>query len=112
MHNNLASRLDHIAPFHVMELMKMASTLEEQGRHLIHMGIGEPDFTAPQTVIDAAAKAMADGRLQYTSARPACFARSHCDVLLAAIRSDDSGFTHYCDCRSLGCAVAGMCGFG
>ncbi|MBY0570688.1 MAG: pyridoxal phosphate-dependent aminotransferase [Burkholderiaceae bacterium] len=68
MHNNLASRLDHIAPFHVMELMKMASTLEEQGRHLIHMGIGEPDFTAPQTVIDAAAKAMADGRLQYTSA--------------------------------------------
>jgi aspartate/methionine/tyrosine aminotransferase len=68
MHNNLASRLDHIAPFHVMELMKMASALEEQGRHLIHMGIGEPDFTAPQTVIDAAAKAMADGRLQYTSA--------------------------------------------
>ncbi|MBC3929651.1 pyridoxal phosphate-dependent aminotransferase [Undibacterium sp. CY21W] len=68
MHNNLASRLDHIAPFHVMELMKMASMLEEQGRHLIHMGIGEPDFTAPQTVIDAAAKAMSDGRLQYTSA--------------------------------------------
>lgn len=68
MHNNLASRLDNIAPFHVMELMKMAAALEEQGRHLIHMGIGEPDFTAPQTVIDAAAKAMADGRLQYTSA--------------------------------------------
>jgi len=68
MHNNLASRLDNIAPFHVMELMKMATALEEQGRHLIHMGIGEPDFTAPQTVIDAAAKAMADGRLQYTSA--------------------------------------------
>lgn len=68
MHNNLASRLDHIAPFHVMELMKMASVLEDQGRHLIHMGIGEPDFTAPQPVIDAAARAMADGRLQYTSA--------------------------------------------
>lgn len=68
MYNNLASRLDHIAPFHVMELMKMASALEEQGHHLIHMGIGEPDFTAPQAVIDAAAKAMADGRLQYTSA--------------------------------------------
>ena len=68
MHNNLASRLDHIAPFHVMELMKMASALEDQGRHLIHMGIGEPDFTAPQAVIDAAARAMADGRLQYTSA--------------------------------------------
>ena len=46
----------------------MAAALESEGRHLIHMGIGEPDFTAPQVVIDAAAKAMADGRLQYTSA--------------------------------------------
>ncbi|MBI3730991.1 MAG: pyridoxal phosphate-dependent aminotransferase [Burkholderiales bacterium] len=68
MHKNLAARLDNIAPFHVMELMKMAAELEKQGRHLIHMGIGEPDFTAPQAVIDAAAKAMATGRLQYTSA--------------------------------------------
>ncbi|MFZ6778403.1 pyridoxal phosphate-dependent aminotransferase [Undibacterium sp. Ji83W] len=68
MHQNLAARLDNIAPFHVMELMKMAAELEKQGRHLIHMGIGEPDFTAPQAVIDAAAKAMAAGRLQYTSA--------------------------------------------
>ncbi|MES2070741.1 MAG: pyridoxal phosphate-dependent aminotransferase [Pseudomonadota bacterium] len=68
MENNLASRLQHIAPFHVMELMKMAAGLEAQGRHIIHMGIGEPDFTAPQPVIDAAARAMADGRLQYTSA--------------------------------------------
>jgi len=46
----------------------MAAELERQGRHLIHMGIGEPDFTAPQPVIDAAARAMADGRMQYTSA--------------------------------------------
>src|SRR5450830_1058616 len=68
MENKLASRLDHIAPFHVMELMKMAANLESQGCHLIHMGIGEPDFTAPQPVIDAAARAMSDGRLQYTSA--------------------------------------------
>lgn len=68
MHPHLASRLDNIAPFHVMELMKMAAELEAQGRHLIHMGIGEPDFTAPQAVIDAATQAMNDGRLQYTSA--------------------------------------------
>ncbi|MCU6435451.1 pyridoxal phosphate-dependent aminotransferase [Undibacterium sp. Jales W-56] len=68
MEKNLASRLDNIAPFHVMELAKMAADLEAQGRHIIHMGIGEPDFTAPQMVIDAAGKAMAEGRLQYTSA--------------------------------------------
>lgn len=46
----------------------MATELEKQGRHIIHMGIGEPDFTAPPPVIEAAARAMADGKLQYTSA--------------------------------------------
>ena len=64
----LAARLEHIAPFHVMELAKHAAELERQGRHIIHMGIGEPDFTAPQPVIDAATRAMQDGRLQYTAA--------------------------------------------
>jgi aspartate/methionine/tyrosine aminotransferase len=64
----LASRLANIAPFHVMELAKMATELERQGRSIIHMGIGEPDFTAAPPVIEAAARAMADGKLQYTSA--------------------------------------------
>lgn len=64
----LASRLANIAPFHVMELAKMATELERQGRHIIHMGIGEPDFTAAPAVIEAAARAMSDGKLQYTSA--------------------------------------------
>lgn len=68
MENNLASRLLNIDPFHVMELAKIAADLERQGRHIIHMGIGEPDFTAPQAVIDAAVQAMSDGKLQYTSA--------------------------------------------
>ena len=66
--NRLASRLDHIAPFHVMELAKMASELERDGRSIIHMGIGEPDFTAPAPVIEAATRAMTDGKLQYTAA--------------------------------------------
>jgi aspartate/methionine/tyrosine aminotransferase len=64
----LASRLANIAPFHVMELAKMAADLERQGRSIIHMGIGEPDFTAPQPVLDAAARALAGGKLQYTPA--------------------------------------------
>lgn len=46
----------------------MAAELERQGRSIIHMGIGEPDFTAAPPVVDAAARAMADGRLQYTPA--------------------------------------------
>jgi len=46
----------------------MAAELERQGRHIIHMGIGEPDFTAAPSVQAAAAQAMADGKMQYTSA--------------------------------------------
>ena len=65
---DLASRLDKIAPFHVMELAKLASELEQQGRNIIHMGIGEPDFTAPPLVIEAATRAMSDGKMQYTAA--------------------------------------------
>lgn len=64
----LAARLDHIAPFHTMELAKRAAELERQGRELIHMGIGEPDFTAAPLVIEAASRAMAEGRMQYTPA--------------------------------------------
>lgn len=66
--NQLASRLDNIAPFHVMELAKRAAELERQGRHIVHMGIGEPDFTAPPLVVEAAVRAMSDGRMQYTAA--------------------------------------------
>lgn len=64
----IASRLQHIAPFHVMEIAKMAAALEQEGRHIIHMGIGEPDFTAPPAVIAAGTQAMQDGRMQYTAA--------------------------------------------
>lgn len=46
----------------------MAAELEQQGRHIIHMGIGEPDFTAAPSVVEAATRAMADGKMQYTSA--------------------------------------------
>lgn len=65
---HLASRVDRIAPFHVMELAKMAAELERQGQDMIHMSIGEPDFTAPPAVLEAASRAMAEGRMQYTAA--------------------------------------------
>jgi aspartate/methionine/tyrosine aminotransferase len=64
----LAARVDAIAPFHVMEMMKEAALLERAGRDIIHMSIGQPDFTAPQPVLDAAADALRRGDMHYTSA--------------------------------------------
>ena len=64
----LANRLNYIEPFHVMEIASHARTLEAQGRDIIHMEIGEPDFPTPQPVIDAAQTMLASGQIYYTSA--------------------------------------------
>lgn len=63
-----AARVASIAPFHVMELAKAAQALERAGRDIIHMGIGEPDFTAPEAVVAAATDALRRGATQYPSA--------------------------------------------
>ncbi len=64
----LAARNARIAPFHVMELVKHADALERAGRSVIHLSIGEPDFTAPAPVVDALARAARGGDTGYTSA--------------------------------------------
>ena len=72
----LASRLDHIEPFYVMEFAKAAVGLARSpacdpslgGRPMIFLNIGEPDFTAPPAVQAAADAAIAAGRSQYTDA--------------------------------------------
>jgi aspartate/methionine/tyrosine aminotransferase len=63
-----ASRLSRIAPFHVMELLARAKALETQGRDIIHMEVGEPDFPTPETIIAAAQAHLATGRVFYTPA--------------------------------------------
>ena len=63
----LSARAALIEPFHVMELMKRASVLERAGRSIIHMSIGEPDFTAAPAVLAALSRAMQQGRAQYSA---------------------------------------------
>lgn len=63
-----AQRVSQIRPFNVMELLARARELEAQGRDIVHMEIGEPDFPTPQPVIDAAIKAVATGNMFYTPA--------------------------------------------
>jgi aspartate/methionine/tyrosine aminotransferase len=66
--HRLASRMSHIAPFEVMEIQSRARQLEAEGKDVIHMEIGEPDFRTPQPVIDAAKQALDEHRMYYTSA--------------------------------------------
>ena len=72
----LARRLDHIEPFYVMELAKAAAQVAASpacdpalgGERMVFLNIGEPDFTAPALVQQAAVAAIHAGRSQYTDA--------------------------------------------
>ncbi len=57
-----------IAPFEVMELLARARQLEAQGRDIVHMEVGEPDFTAPPRVVEAGMAAIQAGQTLYTPA--------------------------------------------
>jgi len=57
-----------IEPFHVMSLLARARALEAQGRSIVHMEIGEPDFPTPRPVCEAGMRALERGDLFYTPA--------------------------------------------
>ena len=61
-----ASRLAEIEPFHAVELLTRARQLEAEGRDIIHMEIGEPDFPTPEPIVTAAVDAIKAGKTHYT----------------------------------------------
>ena len=68
----ITQRAEKIEPFYVMEVAKAASALAAQlagsSRPMIFLNIGEPDFSAPPLVQEAAARAISQGHTQYTQA--------------------------------------------
>ncbi len=68
----IAQRAQRVQPFYVMEVAKAAADLAAQAgpqdRPMIYLNIGEPDFTAPPLVQQAAQRAIQAGRSQYTQA--------------------------------------------
>ena len=67
-----SARAQKIEPFYVMEVAKAASALARDVAHtdapMVFLNIGEPDFTAPPLVQEAAQRAIAAGHTQYTQA--------------------------------------------
>lgn len=64
----IARRMQGIAPFRVMAILARARAMEAQGRDVVHMEIGEPDFVSPQPVIDAGQVSLRSGQTHYTPA--------------------------------------------
>ena len=64
----LAGRMSHLGTDSAFEVLARAKALEDRGREVIHLGIGQPDFDPPAHVVEAAAKALRDGHHGYTPA--------------------------------------------
>ncbi|MCW5621616.1 MAG: pyridoxal phosphate-dependent aminotransferase [Burkholderiales bacterium] len=62
----LAERMAQIETFHVVALVTRAKELEAQGRSIINMVIGEPDFPTPQPILDAGMAALQSRQVRYT----------------------------------------------
>ncbi|MES9855462.1 MAG: pyridoxal phosphate-dependent aminotransferase [Sedimenticola sp.] len=64
----IAKRMESIRPFYVMELLARARALESEGRSIIHMEVGEPDFATPQPIVERGKRALDEGKTRYTPA--------------------------------------------
>jgi len=76
-----SARSRDIEPFHVMALLARANELQAAGHDVIHLEIGEPDFTTAAPIVAAGQAALAAGHTRYTAARG-----------LPALREAISGF--------------------
>lgn len=65
---HLAARMSDIAAFEAVELLTKARELEAQGRSIIHMEVGEPDFATPEPIIEAGMRTLRQGNIHYTPA--------------------------------------------
>ena len=65
----VTDRMAAIQPFHVMALLARARALEAEGRDIIHMEIGEPDFDTPAPIVQAGIEALQTGKHHYTPAK-------------------------------------------
>ena len=61
----LADRMSRIGTESAFEVLAKARALEKQGKHIIHLEIGEPDFPTPAHVVEAGQKALGEGWTKY-----------------------------------------------
>ena len=62
----LARRMERLGTETAFSVLAKAKALEAEGREIIHLEIGEPDFDTPEHVVEAGCKALRDGHTHYT----------------------------------------------
>ncbi len=64
----MAAAMSRLGTESAFEVLARAKALEDQGRDIINLGIGQPDFSTPDNIVEAAVKALRDGHHGYTPA--------------------------------------------
>jgi aspartate/methionine/tyrosine aminotransferase len=82
----IARSLDRLGTETAFEMLARAKALEAQGRRVIHLEIGEPDFATPAHVVDAGARALRDGHTHYCPAPGLPVLREACAAHLSRHR--------------------------
>jgi aspartate aminotransferase len=62
----LARRMERLGTETAFSVLAKAKALEAQGREIIHLEIGEPDFETPSHIVEAGCRALRDGHTHYT----------------------------------------------
>ncbi|MBM4272210.1 MAG: pyridoxal phosphate-dependent aminotransferase [Deltaproteobacteria bacterium] len=62
----ITKRANEIPPFIVMDILEKAQEMQRQGRDIVHLEIGEPDFDTPECIKEACYRAMRNGETHYT----------------------------------------------
>ena len=66
--STLAARMSNLGTETAFEVLARANKLAAEGRSIINLGIGQPDFKTPPHIVEAAIKALRDGHHGYTPA--------------------------------------------
>ncbi len=82
----LATSLDRLGTETAFEVLARAKALEAQGRRVIHLEIGEPDFDTPAHIVEAGARALREGHTHYCPAPGLPDLRQACADHLSAHR--------------------------
>src|ERR687893_110971 len=64
----VVENFDRIGEENAFAVLARATQLAAQGRDIINLGIGQPDFRTPEHIVEAAIKALRDGQHGYTPA--------------------------------------------
>ena len=88
---SIASRMSVMSGEGALSVFARAKELEAQGRSIIHLELGEPDFHPGQSVIDSAAKALAEGKDRYCAMAGVPALKQEIAAYLARTRRIDVG---------------------